>query len=81
MRNLLDGRQVYWYYFFNWTGPPRQAAWIGQGRGRESPRPLSFKRGVIPEKAGIQVSAAFWMPPAYYLPGQAYRVRQDETKQ
>jgi hypothetical protein len=27
-------RQYYGYYFFNWTGPPRQAALIFKGRGR-----------------------------------------------
>ena len=30
---------------------------------------------VIPADAGIQKSD--WMPPAYYMPGQAYQVRHD----
>jgi hypothetical protein len=39
----------YWYCFFSWTGPPRQAAGIDQSRGREQTPRLFFG---LPSKQG-----------------------------
>ncbi len=45
MKIYFNSRRYYWYYFFNWTGPPRQTALIFNGRGGIETHGLSyFKR-------------------------------------